>query len=318
MNRILAVLLLAILLTPAIARADRWLPPRPTTSVSADGSHRLTVHPGPGGDAGRAEAVMERLEGRDYRVLWRNPLTHPTAPAETVLANDGRFATLDHWGSLGIGPDVVAIHDADGRLVRRHALAGLVGEARAAGFPRSVSSVWWRQAQHIDADGVLVLELADGEGDAMWPGLVRIDMASGGVIPPQGAATPPKPPLPATPEAAVQAFHAALAAHDRPAIERLLAPDAMVLESGHVETRGEYLAHHYPADAEFARAVAGQVEDLEVRTAGEIAWAQGRSSFSGHFRDRPIRLQGAELMVLGRHEGGWRIRAIHWSSREPR
>jgi ketosteroid isomerase-like protein len=53
----------------------------------------------------------------------------------------------------------------------------------------------------------------------------------------------------AEPAAAVAAYHAALSAGDAAAAEALLAPDAIVLESGFVESRAEYLAHHLAAES---------------------------------------------------------------------
>ena len=190
-TKILVSLLLACLLWPTAARADRWMPPQTSAHLSPDGSHRLTIQPGSyREESPRAEAVMERRDGRVFRVLWRLPLTHPLAPAEVLVANDGRFATLDNWGSVGTGDNVVAIHAADGRLVRMYSLAALLGDARAATLPRSVSSVWWRRTQRIDPEGVLVLAIADDR----HPAEIRIDMSSGELIPteaePGPAATP--------------------------------------------------------------------------------------------------------------------------------
>ena len=55
--------------------------------------------------------------------------------------------------------------------------------------------------------------------------------------------------------ATVRAFHQALAAGDSDGAVRLLAADAVILESGGRETRDEYAAHHLAEDIEFARAV---------------------------------------------------------------
>lgn len=118
------------------------------------------------------------------------------------------------------------------------------------------------------------------------------------------------------PAAVVEAFHAALAAGDPGGAEALLAPDAIVLESGYVESRAEYVAHHLAADVEFARAVTQVRSDVRVVSAGDVAWVSARSKADGAMRGRRIHTTGAELMVLTRSGEGWRIRAIHWSSRE--
>lgn len=113
----------------------------------------------------------------------------------------------------------------------------------------------------------------------------------------------------------VERYHAALAAGDTATAMSLLAPDAVVLESGGIETREEYRSHHLPADMAFARAVPRERGPIRVRINGNSAWAASTSTSRGTFREREIDSQGAELMVLRRTEAGWRIEAIHWSSR---
>lgn len=115
--------------------------------------------------------------------------------------------------------------------------------------------------------------------------------------------------------ATVTAFHAALSSGDSAAALGLLAPDAVILEAGELETRAEYAAHHLGADIEFSRAVPSQQVTTVQHQEGAVAWVATTSTAQGTFRGRPIASQGAELMVLSRTEAGWRIRAIHWSSR---
>ena len=118
--------------------------------------------------------------------------------------------------------------------------------------------------------------------------------------------------------AAVHAFHAALARGDSAAALRLLAPDVRILESGGVETLADYRAHHLPADIDFARAVPGTRGPLGVTVRGDVAWTVGTSETKGELRGRAINSAGAESMVLVRGADGWRISAIHWSSRARR
>jgi ketosteroid isomerase-like protein len=115
--------------------------------------------------------------------------------------------------------------------------------------------------------------------------------------------------------ATVRAFGQALQDGDTAAIEALLADDVMVAESGGVETREEYLAHHLPADMAFAAAVHREQRSLRVTVSGDVAWAVSTSHTTGTFRGRAIDSTGAELTVLSRERDGWRIRAVHWSSR---
>lgn len=114
---------------------------------------------------------------------------------------------------------------------------------------------------------------------------------------------------------AVERFHQGLARGDSAAVLELLAPDATILESGGSETVAEYRSHHLPADIEFASAVPETRSALRVTGRGDAAWAVSTSTTRGEFRGRPVNSSGAELMVLTRATDGWRIAAIHWSSR---
>jgi ketosteroid isomerase-like protein len=115
--------------------------------------------------------------------------------------------------------------------------------------------------------------------------------------------------------ATVTRYQTALAAGDSSAALTLLASDAIVLESGGVESRQEYRSGHLPADIGFARALPSTRENLRAVVRGDVAWVSSTSTTRGEFRGRQINSAGAELMVLSREPEGWKIRAIHWSSR---
>ena len=116
----------------------------------------------------------------------------------------------------------------------------------------------------------------------------------------------------------VNAYHHAMRQGDSTAALSLLTNDAVILESGGIETRDEYRSHHLPADIAFAMAIAGQRSAIRVSVRGDVAWASSTSTSQGEFRGRPINSAGAELMVLTRTPAGWKITAIHWSSRARR
>ena len=113
----------------------------------------------------------------------------------------------------------------------------------------------------------------------------------------------------------VATFHHALAAGDSAAALGLLAPDVIVLESGNAQTRDEYRSGHLGADMAFARAVPRERSAITVQVEGRTAWAWSTALAQGTYREREINSRSAELMVLRRTEAGWRIVAIHWSSR---
>lgn len=114
----------------------------------------------------------------------------------------------------------------------------------------------------------------------------------------------------------VTEFHDALRRGDGEAAMRLLAADAIVMEGGAIETRADYESHHLAADMEFAKAVPNTRSNIRVQVDGNTAWLTSASRAQGSFRERAIDSLGAELMVLTKTPEGWRIRAIHWSSRK--
>lgn len=118
--------------------------------------------------------------------------------------------------------------------------------------------------------------------------------------------------------ATVTRFHTALAAGDSAGALSLLSNDVMILESGGVETRDEYRAHHLPGDMAFAQAIKSERLVRRVTVRGDVAWVTGTSTTTGDYRGRAVNSAGAELVVLVRTPQGWRISAVHWSSRARR
>jgi len=118
--------------------------------------------------------------------------------------------------------------------------------------------------------------------------------------------------------AVVDAYHAALAAGDSATALSHLAPEVAILESGGVEDKASYRSGHLAADMRFAQAVPRERGEIQVKFLGDVAWAFSTSITQGQIGNREINSQGAELMVLARENGVWRITAIHWSSRQRR
>lgn len=118
--------------------------------------------------------------------------------------------------------------------------------------------------------------------------------------------------------AAVRSYHDALRRGDSSAVLALLADDAVILETGGVETKADYRAGHLSGDIRFAQAVPSQSTGVRVAIRGDVAWAWSTSTTTGEMNGRQINSVGAELMVLTRTAAGWKINAIHWSSRARR
>ena len=117
---------------------------------------------------------------------------------------------------------------------------------------------------------------------------------------------------------AVNDFHKAISSGDSTAALALLATDAVILESGGIESRSEYRSHHLAGDIGFAKAVTSTDGPLHVTVADNTAWTHRTRTTQGTFNGRAINSVGAESMVLTREPSGWKIRSIHWSSRNRR
>ena len=149
---------------------------------------------------------------------------------------------------------------------------------------------------------------------------------AGRTIQAQASSTPLQPPATgstaqsdsASVVSVIERFHAALTSGDSLGAMALLAPDAVILESGGVETRAEYQSHHLQGDISYAKSMKSTRGPIRVSVRGDVAWASSISTTTGESRGRQVNSAGAELMVLTRTATGWRISAIHWSSRAQR
>lgn len=129
------------------------------------------------------------------------------------------------------------------------------------------------------------------------------------------ACAPVPPPNPAEVTAVVESFYAAIKKGDPAAAMSLIAPDAVFLESGKLETRAEYESNHLPADMDFERQVTGSRRPMQVSFSDDAAWVIALTDYAGEFEGAPVDFVSAQLVVLTRDSGTWRIRSIHWSSR---
>lgn len=119
----------------------------------------------------------------------------------------------------------------------------------------------------------------------------------------------------ATPEATAAAFRRALESGSEQAVLALLAPEALVYESGdRNRSRGEYAAHHLSSDMALLAKAHVRVLEQAASTEGSLAWVATRSRIVAPAAD----LISTETLVLRRTAPGWRIAHIHWSSRPAR
>lgn len=117
---------------------------------------------------------------------------------------------------------------------------------------------------------------------------------------------------------AVEQFHAALTAGDSARAVAMLSNDVLVLESGAIQTRADYLSHHLGADMKASKVSTATRSVVQVRMMGDAAYVVTKTITPPTAAEGSTGSELAELMVLSRTGAGWTIRAVHWSSRRRR
>lgn len=113
----------------------------------------------------------------------------------------------------------------------------------------------------------------------------------------------------------VDGYHDALARGDSTTALAMLMSDAIIVESGGIETREEYRSGHIRGDMRFAESASRSRGDAHVKIVGDMAWVASVSNIVRESGGETTTAQSAELMVLVRDGSRWAISAVHWSSR---
>jgi ketosteroid isomerase-like protein len=116
--------------------------------------------------------------------------------------------------------------------------------------------------------------------------------------------------------AAIESFYAAMKKGDTKAAMAMIAPDAMFVESGRIETRQQYEENHLPLDIGFEKEITGKRSPWQIKINGDTAWGIASTTYDeGTFEGRDVNFVSRQLAVVTRGEDGkWLIRSIHWSS----
>ncbi|BAH39951.1 hypothetical protein GAU_2909 [Gemmatimonas aurantiaca T-27] len=114
--------------------------------------------------------------------------------------------------------------------------------------------------------------------------------------------------------ALVTQFLTALGTGDSTTALRTLG-NVQILERGTAEPLAEYRVRHLPADIAFARSSDVARIPRTVLVLGDVAYSTVTQTITGRYGKRPKGSAGAEVIVAERTGGGWRIAAVHWSSR---
>ena len=118
--------------------------------------------------------------------------------------------------------------------------------------------------------------------------------------------------------AVVEQFHAALAAADSAKAVSLLADDVLIIESGHIQTRAEYLGGHLGADMRASQGSKGERTVVRVNFTPAAAYVVTKTLTPPTGAQGNTGSEMAELMIVSKLSNGWRISAVHWSSRRRR
>lgn len=118
--------------------------------------------------------------------------------------------------------------------------------------------------------------------------------------------------------AAVEQFHAALAAGDSARAVGVLTDDVLVIEAGAIQTRAEYLGGHLGADMKASRDSKSERAVVQIRVVGDMAYVVSKTVTPPTGAAGNTGSELAELMVVSRTGSSWKIRAVHWSSRRRR
>jgi len=114
---------------------------------------------------------------------------------------------------------------------------------------------------------------------------------------------------------AIETFYAAMKKGDPKAAMAMIAPDAVFVESGRLETRQQYEESHLPSDIDFEKQITGTRGPWRITINGNTAWGIASTEYKGPVDGRDLSFVSTQLAVLTRGEDGkWLIRSIHWSS----
>jgi ketosteroid isomerase-like protein len=107
----------------------------------------------------------------------------------------------------------------------------------------------------------------------------------------------------------------AIVENDSEKAGEILHDDVTILEGGGMETKSQYLSHHFHSDGKFLSAMNREEVSQEISVEGNMAWVTSKTKMTGTYSGREIDLSSLELAVLKKENGMWKVIALHWSSR---
>src|SRR5437016_13191631 len=99
------------------SKGDSWMAPREFDSASENGRFIAVIKPATG--TNNATATIYGVTNANRTQIWCAELSNRVAPASVLVSGDGRHVvTLNNWGAVGYGGDVVAIYDSRGQIAK--------------------------------------------------------------------------------------------------------------------------------------------------------------------------------------------------------
>ncbi len=86
----------------------------------------------------------------------------------------------------------------------------------------------------------------------------------------------------------LESFHQAIIDNDSQAAKNLLSESVRILEGGNIETKDEYLSHHFHSDGKFLSAMNREVESRNDTIEGNTAWVSTQTYTWGTYSDRKL------------------------------
>ena len=119
------------------------------------------------------------------------------------------------------------------------------------------------------------------------------------------------------PASIVDGFYEALSSKNEKLVRQLLADNVVIAENGAAERSfAAYAEEHLGADMQFMSGVKGKLKNRDEYVSGDLAVVVSEHELDGEFTTKPVRRHMIETVVLKRHDLGWRIEHVHWSSKD--
>lgn len=114
----------------------------------------------------------------------------------------------------------------------------------------------------------------------------------------------------------LEAFEQAIVDNNQEAASKLLLDEVRIVEGSAIETKEEYVSHHFHSDGKFLKEMNRSTNEQTIFIEGKVAWVTTKTHMQGAYNEGELNLNSMELAVLKREADIWKIAALHWSSSE--